>query len=281
MEFEPRELLDSEKAADLFSDYEGGYPRKDYNTLQEIWCDVMSPFIDLLTKKARVAGITHGVKGTVVRFLLFRVLLGMIQPRRIDDVWVPKALSYNARLSQLLTRREYYRLNRELQVYKNPRVGHKPPRVVPLLSNCGFPQEVVVHKKRGYEMPAIIGCYRALAGGVDTANQLALQHRETGRFRKWSAAVRSFLMRYAMVNIFTMAKCSKLVKPGTTMWEFQWDLLTTLIDIEVPETPQAIHVPVEANRAACVHCGKRCATQCAACRQNLHVRCFAQWHLNQ
>ena len=448
MEFEPRELLDSEKAADRFSDYEGGYPRKDYNTLQEIWCDVMSPFIDLLTKKARVAGITHGVKGTVVRFLLFRVLLGMIQPRRIDDVWVPKALSYNARLSQLLTRREYYRLNRvlrpdvtlliercnevwgslwrlgavasgdetvvphkgvragplrqfiprkphstgvklyvladavepyvtnvylyvgargqlrrastvqgnmnarqivnywadvlpegtilvadsffgsheaakglaargtpflmlckrdergvseagevleegglatakvstanyTLQVYKNPRVGHKPPRVVPLLSNCGFPQEVVVHKKRGYEMPAIIGCYRALAGGVDTANQLALQHRETGRFRKWSAAVRSFLMRYAMVNIFTMAKCSKLVKPGTTMWEFQWDLLTTLIDIEVPETPQAIHVPVEANRAACVHCGKRCATQCAACRQNLHVRCFAQWHLNQ
>ena len=49
------------------------------------------------------------------------------------------------------------------------------------------------------------------------------------------------------------------------MWEFQWDLLTRLIDIEVPETPQAVHVPVEANRAACVHYGKRCATQCAAC----------------
>ena len=115
MEFEPRELLDSEKAADLFSDYEGGYPRKDYNSPQEIWSDVMSPFIDLLSKKARVAGITHGVKGTVVRFLLFPVLLGMIQPRRIDDVWVPKALSYDARLSQLLTRREYYRLNRVLR----------------------------------------------------------------------------------------------------------------------------------------------------------------------
>ena len=72
----------------------------------------MSPFIDLLTKKARVAGITSGVKRTVVRLLLFRVLLGMVQPRRIDDVFVPKALSYNARLSQLLTRREYYALNR-------------------------------------------------------------------------------------------------------------------------------------------------------------------------
>ena len=30
MEFEARELLDSEKAVDLFSDYEGGFPRKDY-----------------------------------------------------------------------------------------------------------------------------------------------------------------------------------------------------------------------------------------------------------
>ena len=28
--------------------------------------------------------------------------------------------------------------NYTLQVYKNPRVGHKPPRVVPLLPNCGF-----------------------------------------------------------------------------------------------------------------------------------------------
>ena len=75
----------------------------------------MSPFIDLLSKKARVAGITRGVKETAVRFLLFRVLLGMIQPRGIDDVLVPKAFSYNARLSQLLTRREYYRLNRVLR----------------------------------------------------------------------------------------------------------------------------------------------------------------------
>ena len=115
MELEPRELLDSEKAANILSDYEGGYPRKDYNTLQDIWSDVMSPFINLLSKKARVAGITHGVKGTVVRFLLFRVLPGMIQPRRIDDVWVPKALWYNAWVSQLLTRREYYRLNRVLR----------------------------------------------------------------------------------------------------------------------------------------------------------------------
>ena len=74
--------------------------------------------------------------------------------------------------------------NYTLQFYKNPRVGHKPPRVVSLLSNCGFPQEVVVHKKGGYKMPANIRCYCALVGGVDTTNQLALHHRETGRFRK-------------------------------------------------------------------------------------------------
>ena len=110
-----RELLDSEKAADLFSDYKGGGPRKEYNILQEIWSDVMSPFVDLLSTKARVAGITTGVEQTVVWFLLFRVLLSMAQPRRIDDVWVPNALSYNTRLSQQLTRHEYYALNRVLR----------------------------------------------------------------------------------------------------------------------------------------------------------------------
>ena len=26
--------------------------------------------------------------------------------------------------------------NYELAVYKNPKVGHKPPRLVPLLTNC-------------------------------------------------------------------------------------------------------------------------------------------------
>ena len=68
MEFEARELLASEKAADLFSDYEGGGPRKDCNALQEIWSDVMSPFMDVLSMKARLAGITSGMKQTVVRF---------------------------------------------------------------------------------------------------------------------------------------------------------------------------------------------------------------------
>ena len=53
--------------------------------------------------------------------------------------------------------------------------------------------------------------------------------------------MRSFLMRYAMVNMLTLAKCSKLLKPGRTMWEFQWDLLSTLIHIEVLVPPPALH----------------------------------------
>ena len=51
----------------------------------------------------------------VTRFLVFKLLLGMIRPRRIDDVWDPKLLSYNRHLVQLLTRREYYTLNRLLR----------------------------------------------------------------------------------------------------------------------------------------------------------------------
>ena len=57
MEFDARELLDSHKAAGLFSDYEGGLPRKDYNNQQEIWSDFMSPFVDLLSKRAVWPGL--------------------------------------------------------------------------------------------------------------------------------------------------------------------------------------------------------------------------------
>ena len=74
--------------------------------------------------------------------------------------------------------------------------------------------------------------------------------------------MRLFLMRYAMVNIFTMANWSKLLKPGTTMWEFQWDLLSTFMDIEMPSPPPALQIAIARNWAACVHCGKRCSTVC-------------------
>ena len=75
----------------------------------------MSPLIDLLSMKARQAGLTTGVRHTVVWFLLSKILLLMVQPRQINDVWVNKALSYIAMLGHLLPRCVYYALNQVLQ----------------------------------------------------------------------------------------------------------------------------------------------------------------------
>ena len=46
-----------------------------------------------------------------------------------------------------------------LHVYKNPKVGNKPPRVVPFLSNCVFGSEWVRHRG-GYELPPVVAAYR-------------------------------------------------------------------------------------------------------------------------
>ena len=61
-----------------------------------------------------------------------------------------------------------------MAVYKNPKVGSKPPRVVPLLTNCTFQNRWWWSGRA--EIPCEIGAYGQLAGGFDTPNQLALQH---------------------------------------------------------------------------------------------------------
>ena len=114
--------------------------------------------------------------------------------------------------------RKYY-----LHIYKNSKVGHKPARLVPMPSNCIFPQGSVIHS-RGSNLPAPIGAYRHLAGGVDPANQMALH-----RFRTWSNAVRSVLLRYCMANMYVIARVSALVPEGTTMWQFRWELMEMLV----------------------------------------------------
>jgi hypothetical protein len=55
-------------------------------------------------------------RSTLLRYNLFRVGLGQLRPTRVDDVWDPKALHYNAFLSSLVTRAEYYRIQKETHV---------------------------------------------------------------------------------------------------------------------------------------------------------------------
>ena len=45
-------------------------------------------------------------------------------------------------------------------VFKNPKVGHKPPRVVPMLTNVHFPQAGPVHCRSGNEVNPPVASYR-------------------------------------------------------------------------------------------------------------------------
>ena len=47
-----------------------------------------------------------------------------------------------------------------LVVFKNPKVGHKPPRVVPMLTNVHFPQAGPVHRRSRNEVNPVVASYR-------------------------------------------------------------------------------------------------------------------------
>jgi hypothetical protein len=166
----------------------------------------------------------------------------------------------------------------ELFVYKNPRVGHKPPRVVPLLSNCVFPEGGTVHA-RGYTLPAVVQVYRQLAGGVDTSNQMALQHRELGRFVNWAKAVRAFLLRYAVVNCHTVARLSGVAPADIPLWDFQFRMVEAFFPT-IPIGPgNPVHCPEPSPvRTRCAACGTVARTRCCSCGVQLHARMHADHH---
>ena len=164
-----------------------------------------------------------------------------------------------------------------MAVYKNPKVGSKPPRVVPLLTNCTFQNRWWWSGRA--EIPCEIGAYRQLAGGVDTANQLALQHREVGRFRSWSKALRAFVVRYAISNSFVACKSIDLIPENTSLWDFQLGFMHSVMPpMYVP--PQEVHCPVKSpTRGTCKLCGKRTCWVCKGCGVHLHVKnCFSAHH---
>ena len=123
-----------------------------------------------------------------------------------------------------------------MAVYKNPKVGSKPPRVVPLLTNCTFQNRWWWSGRA--EIPCEIGAYRQLAGGVDTANKLALQHREVGCFRSWSKALGVLVARYAISDSFVACKSIDLIPENTSLWDFQLGLMHSVMPpMYVPRGP--------------------------------------------
>ena len=81
----------------------------------------------------------------------------------------------------------------KLVVLKNPKVGHKPPRPIPFLTNCSFRQSEV-QSRGGQPLSRVVAC-REFLRAVDGANQMVLQLRIMMRERTWASAVRVFMMR--------------------------------------------------------------------------------------
>ena len=57
-------------------------------------------------------------------------------------------------------------LKYSLCVYKNTKVGHKPPRVVPMLTNVRFARKGPPHRRSGPKVHPVVAAYRTLSRGV-------------------------------------------------------------------------------------------------------------------
>ena len=165
-----------------------------------------------------------------------------------------------------------------LSVYKNPKVGRKPAKVVPLLTNC-LTGGSLPHRSGRYHLPGIIANYRRFAPGVDTFNQMCLQHREEHRFQSWWKALGGMVLRIAATNAFTSCQALRLSPGGETMFDWQWRLMRYIFPARQIEVVDK-HVPiVVGKRGACVHCGMgTTGYKCKACGCYLHVECFADHH---
>ena len=165
-----------------------------------------------------------------------------------------------------------------LSVYKNPKVGRKPAKVVPLLTNC-LTGGSLPHRSGRYHLPGIIAHYRRFAPGVDTFNQMCLQHREEHRFQSWWNALGGMVLRIAATNAFTSCQALRLSPVGETIFDWQWRLMRYIFPARQIEVVDK-HVPiVVGKRGFCVHCGMGTTRyKCKACGCYLHVECFAHHH---
>ena len=139
---------------------------------------------------------------------------------------------------------------------------------IPLMTNCA-PEEQKTVSKSGKPVPGVIQAYRDLAGGVDTANQLALQWRERGRFMKWSDSVRAFMLRYAAKNAYLAARYTKSIHHDCSMYDFQLLALEHMF----PRESAPDHTPAKSrNKKRCAVCWGRTYWHCPTCNVPLHVQ---------
>ena len=154
-------------------------------TEDEVWDHIMAPTENLPCQALRDHG-RPDVLPLVPRYNAFLILLGTVRPMQVDGVWDRKGLLYNPYMANMLTKRStcgvtwagmqvqegqtavctvaYFKYS--LCVYKNPKVGHQPPRVVPMLTNVWFARKGPPHRRGGREVHPVVAAYRTLLRGV-------------------------------------------------------------------------------------------------------------------
>ena len=111
MVFERRGLPPKHVRGALSAATLGGHPKKKYATITEAMDDMFHPILRCLSEALAKNGASELIP-KLTNYILFRVMLGMWRPRRVDDVWHPTALCAHKGLASLLTREEYYKIHR-------------------------------------------------------------------------------------------------------------------------------------------------------------------------
>ena len=83
-------------------------------TEDEVWDHIMAPIENLQCQALRDHG-RPDLLPLVPRYNAFLILLGMVRPMQVDGVWDRKGLLYNPYMANVLTRRQYYLLQRLLR----------------------------------------------------------------------------------------------------------------------------------------------------------------------
>ena len=103
---------------------------------------------------------------------------------------------------------------------------------------------------------------------------------ESHRHTTWSRALRSFVVRYAVVNALSSCKSLGLVKWTESMWNFQKGVVQDIVGPLDRGEDVGIHVPVcHGRQYVCKHCNAgRTQWMSFGCQVALHVHCFAPYY---
>ena len=86
----------------------GGRTRKSYGSVHEALDNVFKPILVTLSDHPTRNGCSGEFIPLLPKYILFGVMLGMWQRRRVDDVWHHTSFCHHKGRASLLSRQEYY-----------------------------------------------------------------------------------------------------------------------------------------------------------------------------